>query len=77
MRQRGSDVKIKGWIDVNAGLFQCCADQRKERINKSGGNGREETTQISENLRKKRATLTFLASGDETSEERQKLHDPR
>lgn len=55
--QRGSDISIKGWIDVNAGPFPCLysrgfADHRKERINKSGGNDREETTQISEIERK-------------------------
>jgi hypothetical protein len=59
MRQRGSDVKIKGWIDVNAGLFPLYsrgfADHRKERINKSGGNDREETTQISENPAKEKS----------------------
>lgn len=37
MRQRGSDVKIKGWIDVNAGLFPCIVEvsqiiKKKESI---------------------------------------------
>lgn len=33
------------------------ADPRKERINKSGGNDREETTQISENPAKEKSKL--------------------
>jgi hypothetical protein len=81
MRQIGSDVSIKGWIDVNAGLFpfivglsQIIEKKESRKVEEMIERRRRRSLRI---LRKKRATLTFLASGDKTSEERQKLHGLR